>query len=440
MFGNRVDDAFVNQVPAAGAGGRGDGPWGLLVLIGLGIAGFVFWAQNYEIEETARAAGRVIPSQQMQIVQSLEGGLVREIAVREGDRVMPGDLLMQIDDTAFVSESGRLREQEEALRAEAVRLEAEAGFAETVTFPPDLLAANPLATSAEEQLFLSQRDQLRRELKVLGDKLLQRRGELEELRAKREKTRAILAPLAEEIEQTEALVERGVVPQVELLRLKARHAELAGDLSVSAASEPRIVAAINEAENEIDAARSVYVLNARQRLARLQLELAVVQENLRAARDRVRRARLVAPVAGTVNTLHVTTLGAVVQPAAPLVEIVPGDDRLLIEADLSPRDIAFVRPGDRASVKITAYDYLVYGALEGEVERISADTLETRDGGQVFRVVIETDRAYLGTEDRPLPITPGMVATVDIQTGSKTVLSYLAKPLLRARSEALRER
>ncbi|GGH32490.1 membrane fusion protein, adhesin transport system [Cribrihabitans marinus] len=438
MFGNRIEDGFVNHVSAAGSGAPG--PWRLLLVIALGLVGFAAWAYTYEIEESASAAGRVIPSRQLQVVQSLEGGIVRAIAVQEGDLVAPGDVLLEIDDTLFRSELGRLSEQEGALRAEAARLEAEAVLARTMEVPEDLRARSPLATRAEEQLFLSQREQLSRELEVLSDQLVQRRAELAELRARRDKTRDVLAPLTEEIAQTQALVERGVVPAVELLRLRGRHAELTGELSVSAASEPRLAAAITEVERQIDATRSAYVLTARQRLARLQVELAVVQENLRAARDRVTRATLRAPVRGTVNTLHVTTIGAVTQPGAPLVEIVPAGDTLLIEADLSPRDVAFVQVGDPASVKISAYDYLVYGALQGRVERVGADTLETRERGEVFRVVISTDRAYLGSQAQPLPITPGMVATVDIQTGRKTVLSYLAKPILRARSEALRER
>ncbi len=440
MFGNRDDDEFVNRVPAEGTVARGDGPWRLLLVIAFGLLAFGYWASTYEIEEIAHASGRVIPSQKVQIVQSLEGGIISDIRVSEGDLVAPGDVLMQIDDTRFSSERGRLAEQEEALMAEAVRLEAEAKLLPGLEFPEDLKTRNPLATLAEEQLFLSQRDQLTRELEVLGDKLTQRQIELVELTTRREKTRAVLAPLSQEIKQTEDLVEKGVVPEVEMLRLQSRLADLNGDIAISEASETRVLASISEAENQIDAARSAYVLNARQRLARLQLELAVVQENLRAADDRVRRAGLRAPVRGTVNKLHLTTLGAVVQPGAALIEIVPADDSLLIEANLNPRDVAFVRPGANASVKISAYDYLVYGSLEGQLERISADTLETRDGFEFFRVIVRTDRSFLGNEENPYPITPGMIATVDIQTGSKTVLSYLAKPLLRARSEALRER
>jgi len=303
-----------------------------------------------------------------------------------------------------------------------------------------LQTRNPLATVAEQQVFLSRRDQLSRELRVLEAQLSQRRSELNEVQALRARTRAITAPLSEEIALTQDMFARGLIPQIELLRLQSRMAELTGDIAVSEASELRMNAAIAEAENQIDAARSAYVLTARQRLAKLQVELAIVQETLRSANDRVTRAQLRAPVRGTVNTINAKTIGAVVQPGAPLVEIVPIDDSLLIEADLGPRDIAFVSTGEPASVKISAYDYVIYGALEGQVIRIGADTIASQDGAEFFRVIVRTDKSYLGTEDDPLPITPGMIASVDIQTGEKTVLSYLAKPILRAQSEALRER
>lgn len=440
MFGNRIEDEFANSVGQAQVALRDRGPGRLLVIIALGIAGFVYWASVYQIEETARADGRVIPSQQVQVVQSLEGGIIRSIDVAEGDLVEAGQVLMQIDDTRFASERGELEEREEALLAEAARREAEARNEAELSFAEELMARNPLATQAEAQVFASRRDQLGRELQVLQNQLTQRRSALDELRAERQRSREILAPLSQEIGQTEDLVERGLVPQVELLRLKSRFAELNGDISVSAAREPRLQAAVSEAENQIEAVRSSYVLSARQRLAELQLELAVVQETLRRADDRVLRAQLRAPVRGTINTINATTIGAVIQPGAPLVEVVPADDSLLIEANLGPRDIAFVRTGERASVKISAYDYLVYGALEGEVVRIGADTLTTAEGVEFFKVIVRTDKSYLGTEDNPLPITPGMIASVDIQTGQKTVMSYLAKPILRAQSEALRER
>jgi len=440
MFGNRVEDEFANNVSGADAAPKDGGSWGLLVVIALGLAGFVGWAATYKIEETARATGRVIPSQEVQVIQSLEGGIVRAVSVREGDIVEAGDVLMQIDDTRFDAARGELLERETAIRAEIARLEAEAAFANEIAFPAGLRTRNPLATTAEEQVFLSRRDQLEQELQVLGSQLTQRQSELNEVRAQRDRTRAMIVPLNAEIALTQEMFDRGLIPQIELLRLQSRMAELAGDVTVSEATELRMLGAIDEAENQIDAARSAYVLTARQRLARLQVDLAVVEETLRSANDRVTRAQLRAPVRGTVNTINAKTIGAVVQPGAPLVEIVPVDDRLLIEAELGPRDIAFVRTGEPASVKISAYDYLVYGALEGEVLRIGADTIETAEGAEFFRVIVQTDKSYLGSESDPLPITPGMIASVDIQTGEKTVLSYLAKPILRAQAEALRER
>ena len=440
MFGNRIEDEFINNIKGADAALKDRSPWGLLFVIAFGLIAFVAWAATYRIEETARAVGRVIPSQQVQIVQSLEGGIVRQVTVREGDVVEAGDVLMQIDDTRFDSERGELLERDTAILAEIARLEAEASFSDQITFPGGLRTRNPEATAAEEQVFLSRRDQIERELEVLRAQLVQRESELNEVRAMRERTRNIIAPLSEEIALTQEMFERGLVPQIELLRLQSRMAELSGDIAVSEASELRLQAAIDEATQQIDAARSAYVLTARQRLAKLQVELAVVREALRSANDRVTRAQLRAPVRGTINTINAKTIGAVVQPGAPLIEIVPIDDSLLIEADLGPRDIAFVKTGEPASVKISAYDYVIYGALEGEVVRIGADTISSEEGTEFFRVIVRTDKSYLGSEDNPLPITPGMIASVDIQTGEKTVLPYLAKPILRARSEALRER
>jgi adhesin transport system membrane fusion protein len=282
-------------------------------------------------------------------------------------------------------------------------------------------------------------DQLDREIAVLEAQRDQRRGDLAELLAERAKLETVVAPLREELILTEDLAASGAVPRIELLRLRARLAELEGDLAVGRAQEPNLVSAIAEAEGQIGVARAAYVTAARTRLARLGVELAVVQESLRAAEDRVTRTELRAPVRGTVNALNVTTVGQVVQPGAALAQIVPEGGALEIEVEVPPADVAFIRPGDAASVKITAYDYLVYGALAGRVDRIGADTLRDAEGREFFRLTIVTDRTDLGREGESLPVTPGMTATVDIQTGRRTVLSYLIQPVLRIRSEALRE-
>ncbi|MFB9149374.1 HlyD family type I secretion periplasmic adaptor subunit [Roseovarius ramblicola] len=441
MFGPRTEEDFVNDATADRPRGRGRGPWLLLLLIAGGIAAFVAWAALYRIEEVTRGTGRVVPTSQIQVVQSLEGGIVAEIGVREGDVVRKGDVLMRIDDTSAGAERGELREREAALIAEAARAGAEAQGGETLEFPDGLADRAPGATAAEREVFLSRRAQLESELSVLRNKLSQRQSGLRELEATVTKLETQIAPLTEEIELTGGLVESGAVPRIELLRLQSRMAELEGELAVSRARLPGLSAAIDEAESQIRAARTGYVLTARERLARINGDLAVLREALRAATEKVSRTSLRAPVNGTVNTVHVTTIGAVVQPGAPLVELVPRDDQLLIEARIRPGDVAFIRPGDAASVKITAYDYLVYGALDGTVQRIGADTVEDSEGTEFFRVMVRTRESALEADDgTPLPISPGMVAQVDILTGRKTVLDYLSRPLRRAQSEALRER
>lgn len=440
MFQTGQDNEFANDISAAALTDKSNSNWRLLFVLLAGIGGFLAWAYVFEIEEVTRGPGRVIPSSQVQVVQSLEGGIVRSIDVHEGATVEAGQVLMHLDDTGFSAQLGELLEKESALLAEKSRLEAEAALSGQFSFPRGLESRNSLATTAEKEVFLARRTQLDQELSVLQNRLTQRQAELAELEALRKKIATRLEPLDEEIELTEELVLRGAVPKIELLRLKSQRAELTGDLIIARASEPRATASILEAETQIQAARASYVSSARERLARLQVELAVVQEGLRAAKDKVTRTAVRAPTNGIVNTLNVSTIGAVVQPGAPLAEIVPADDRLLVEVDIRPQDVAFIRPGEQASVKITAYDYLVYGSLSGRVVRIGADTIENAQGDQFFRIVVETEKAHLGSDEKPLQIIPGMVASVDIQTGRKSVLSYLGKPVLRASAEALRER
>lgn len=440
MFGARIEDSYL-QTPGqiAGRGGGRTG-WLLLLAIAGGVGGFVYWAATSEIEEVARGVGQVVPSQQVQVVQSLEGGIITALEVDEGDLVAPGQVLAQISDVGFAAARGELLQSRDALLAEAARLQAEAEMSDTIAFPAGLPERAPGAVAAELGVLETRRAQLDSELQVLEDRRAGRQGELAELQAEAIKLSTVLGPLREEVALTEDLVARGAVPRIELLRLRARLAEIEGDLAVGAARTPTLEAAIREAGAQMDAARAGYALRARQRLARVQLELAVVEEGLEAATDRVERTVLRAPARGIVNRISATTIGAVIQPGAPLLEIVPVEDRLMVEADIPPRDIAFIAEGDPASVKITAYDFLVYGALEGRVARIGADTVQDTEGNPVFRVAIRTEQDHLEHNGAQLPIIPGMQAQVDIQTGNRTVLSYLLNPLLRAGSEALRER
>ena len=438
MFSLRTaDEEYVNR-----PGGRdaGAGLWVLLLAILALIAGFVVWASVFEIEEVTRASGRVVPSSQVQSVQSSEGGVVVAIEASEGDVVEPGQVLFRIDDTRVQSSLGELEQRYQALSAELIRLRAEASGADSLAFSEDA-GLNARAVEAQTAVFETRRKQLELELTVLRDRLAQRLAERQELVAKRARLEAVAAPLRREVEISEELFADGTFSEIEILRLRGSLAEIDGDLTVLAASEDRALASIAEVETQISSARSAYGLAAQERISVVLAELAIVEETLRAARDRVSQTALRAPVRGTINRINITNVGSVVQPGALVAEIVPLDDSLLIEAEVNPRDVAFVRVGAPASVKITAYDYLRYGDLPAQVERIGADALQTSEGAPYFQVMLRTEETGLsGDGGENLSISPGMVASIDIQSGRKTVLEYLIQPVLRAQHEALRER
>lgn len=434
---SRQDDEYVNR-----PGGRdgGTGLWALLLAIILLMSGFMVWASVFELEEVTRASGRVVPSSQVQSVQAPEGGVVSVISVREGDVVEPGQVLFQIDDTGVQSSLGELRQRLQALSAELVRLRAEADSSEKIEFP-DNHGWNPRVVAAEQAIFATRQQQLSLELDVLRDRLAQRQADARELVAQQERLLSVVAPLRQEVRISEELFADGTFSEIEILRLRGELARVEGDIVVLAAQQDRAEAGVAEIETQISSAQSSYELTAKERISVVLADLAVVEESLIAARDRVSRTALRAPVRGTINRVNITNVGGVVQSGTVLAEIVPLDDSLLVEAQVSPKDVAFVRVGAPASVKITAYDYLRYGDLSARVERIGADALLTEDGGSFFQVMLRTDDTSLKDENgEELSISSGMIASVDIQSGQKTVLEYLIQPVLRAQHEALRER
>lgn len=440
MFGENTEDAFANNISASNIRTSSGGFWPLLLII-IGMIGlFGVWAYFTEIEQVTSGQGRVIPSSHLQVVQTLEGGIVSAITVNEGDFVEKGQEVMQIDDTSFSSQLGELRQREFSLIVERQRLQTEAKLQTELVFSQDIKKENEASIAAELQVFNSRRQQLLNELEVLENRLSQRRFELLEAEAQSRKLAATLSPLQRETNLTERMVKRGIVPEVELLRLKSRVAELSGELEIMEAAKPRIEASIDEALNLSNNAKNNYVLSARERLAKLETELAVVQETIKAASDRVRRALIRAPVRGIVNKINVATIGAVLQPGRDIMEIVPIDDALMIETRIRPQDVAFIKPNEEASIKLTAYDYLIYGDIKGQVVRIGADTIADANGDEFYQVVVRAENAFLNVEENKLPVIPGMVATVDIKSGTNTVMSYLLKPILRAKNEALSKR
>ncbi|MGY3446423.1 MULTISPECIES: HlyD family type I secretion periplasmic adaptor subunit [unclassified Bradyrhizobium] len=382
------------------------------------LATFVVWAHFAVLDEVKRGSGRVVPSRQMQVVQSLEGGIVGDILVREGDIVQQGQSLMRIDDTKFASEFGEIRERRAAMAARVARLDAEARGRSELTFPDDLDKMVPAAVATETSVFKMRGQKVAQDIDVLNQQVTRLTGSLKLL--EREQT------------LTRKLYEQKVVPEIEMLRLDRQATEMKGQLA--------------EAQSKIANITASFRSQADEDLAKSRADLAVLDENIKSAQDRVRRTDLKAPVHGIVNKLNISTIGAVVQPGANLMDIVPLDDTLLVEGRIRPQDIAFIRPDQDAVVKISAYDSSVYGSLKGKVERISADTIvddkaeKTERPETFYRVMVRTDKNHLGTEQHPLPIIPGMVTTVEVLTGEKSVLDYIVKPARLLRDEALRER
>ena len=383
------------------------------------LATFLVWAHFAVLDEVKRGNGRVVPARQMQVVQSLEGGIVGDILVQEGSIVQQGQSLMRIDDTKFASEFGEIRERRAAMAARVTRLEAEARGKGELIFPDQLDQVVPSAVATESSVFKMRAQKLAQDVDVLNQQVARLGGTLK--------------LLDRELALTRKLYEQKVVPEIEMLRLDRQATEMRGQLA--------------EAQSKIASTISSFRSQADEDLAKSKGDLAVLDENIKSAQDRVRRTDLKAPVHGIVNKLNVTTVGAVVQPGANVMEIVPLDDTLLVEGRIKPQDIAFIRPGQDAVVKISAYDSSVYGSLKGKVERISADTIVDDKGEKTperqesfYRVMVRTEKNHLGTEQKPLPIIPGMVATVEVLTGEKSVLDYLVRPARTLRDEALRER
>ena len=396
----------------------------------------IIWAALAEIDEVTRGEAKVVPSSQVQIIQSVDGGVVEEILVREGQVVDAGQLLLRVDTTRFDSSLGESRASQAALRAKAERLQA---LTQGRAFnpPADLVKEAPNLVAQERSQYDAKRAEIAAQVSIAQSQLSQRQQELNEATARREQAERGLELVQRELSATRPMVATGAVSEVEVLRLEQQVARLRGDREQATAQISRVRAAINEAQRRIDEVQ----LNARSQLgaelSETMSRLSALSEGGRALADKVAKAEIKSPVRGTVKRLLVNTVGGVVQPGREVVEVVPLDDALILEAQITPKDIAFLRPGLEAMVKFTAYDFAIYGGLQADVESIGADSVVDDKGNAFYIVRLRTRQASLG---EGLPIIPGMVAQVDILTGKKTVLAYLLKPVLRAKANALSER
>lgn len=407
------------------------------------IAFFLFlivWANFAEVDEVTRGDGKAIPSSKVQKIQNLEGGIVAEIFAKEGQIVEIGDPLLRLDDTRFASNVGETEADRLAMAMRVERLSAEVED-RPLKIEEELRKFAPSQAANEESLYQSRRQQLHDEIGGLQEQLVQRQQELREFSAKQAQYRNSLQLLRQEISMSEPLVARGAVSQVEVLRLRRAEVENRGQLDSTSLAIPRAEAAIREVQSKIDETRGKFRSEALTQLNEARTELNKATATGKALDDRVTRTMVTSPVRGIVKQLLINTIGGVIQPGSDIVEIVPLDDTLVIEAKIRPQDIAFLHPGQEATVKFTAYDYTIYGGLKAKLEQIGADTITDEDKKTTYYLIkLRTDRSHLGSDAKPLLIIPGMVATVDIMTGKKTIMSYLLKPIIKARTEALRER
>jgi adhesin transport system membrane fusion protein len=412
----------------------------LLVAIAAFFVIFVLWANLAPLDEVTRGQGKIIPSTQVQALQSLDAGVVDAFLVKEGDEVKVGQVLVRLSDIEASSDLGANKARYLGLLAAITRMQAEAEGKSTVEFPQEVVEGSPSSVTEELNSFRANRQQILGQMNILQQQLTQREQEVRELNTRISDLRGVISMQREEKEMVEPLVARGSAPKMELLQLeralKERGAELNGYLS----SLPRAQAAAEEARARIKDLESSARAQAQTELSAKQIELNEIKERFSALKDRKTRTELKSPVNGIIQELTVNTIGGVVRPGEDLIKIVPKDDQLIVEAKVKPSDRAFIHPGQKAVIKLTAYDFSIYGGLDGELTYISQDTFEDEEGNSFYTVRLRTDKTHLVHKGEKKQITTGMVTTVDILTGKKTVMQYLLKPFIKTLDNAMNER
>jgi adhesin transport system membrane fusion protein len=368
----------------------------LYILVIFLLAGLI-WARVAKLDEVTRGIGKIVPASQVQVIQNLEGGILSNIYVKEGDTVEKGQMLAQLDDTLFAAQYKQGYAKYITLLASIARLEAETQHKSQITFPSEV-QNEPKLISQETKLFNSKMRLLNNTMKNFQHsyKLAIR-----------------------QLNITKPLVKQGVMSKIDLIHIQKE---------------------VSSIKTRMDSYKDDFYETEMTELNGKKAEASILAENLAALKDRMRRTTIKSPVTGIVKQIYTNTLGGVIKPAEPIMEVVPLNDNLVVEAHVQPKDIAFIKIGQDAKVKVTAYDYAIYGGLEGKVTHVSADTSMDPRGNSFYEVTIKTDKNYFGSKVGSLPIMPGMTAQVDIITGKKPVMYYLLKPLLRAKEKAMRER
>jgi adhesin transport system membrane fusion protein len=426
-------------------------------LVSLAISFFV-WAFFAELDQVTTGLGKVIPSSQIQVIQSLDGGIMQDMYVKEGMIVKKGQALVRIDATRFRSDFAQQEQEVYSLQANVRRLETElnsivitdmaSDWREQVkitklplTFSAELTELEPELIKRQKEEYSGRLDSLSNQLEILVRQIQQRQQETKELASKIKTLTKSFQLVSRELSLTKPLADKGIVPEVELLKLERTVNDIQGELATLRLLRPKVKASQDEAILKRREAVFTFAAETRTQLSDLQTKLSRMSEAQVGAQDKVNKAEITSPVNGTIKSIHINTLGGVVQPGVDIIEIVPSEDQLLIETKIIPKDIAFLHPGLPAVVKVTAYDFTRYGGLNGIVEHISADTTQDEEGNSFYIVKVRTELSSLTRDDgTEMPIIPGMLTSVDVITGKRTILEYILNPILRAKDTALRER
>ncbi len=429
---------FMNELEAAT---RLQPAWhaNILLMTIIMLVVFIFvWAGLSKVEIITRGQGQVVPSSEIQVVQSLEGGILAELNIDEGDRVEKGQILARIENVAFASEERGIEAQSLALNLKQLRLNAEINNADFI-IPDYMISQNQTLADNEMKLYKSRQNELKQAMSNADEAVRKGDANLREINATINRLSESRKLLQQQLDITRNLVAKNAMPKLEAIKQEREYSDIQGDLNAAVQRKSGLQSDLATAKNSVEEVKARFKSEALTELSDVETRLSSIKESLTAAGDRVDRTELRAPADGVVKTVAQGTIGGIVEPAMKLIEIVPLDDDLKITSQIAPADIAFLKVGQDVNVKITAYDAQKFGSLSGTLKRISADTIEDREGNIFFEIDVVTDKNYLGTRDNPLPIIPGMVAETEVITGERSILSYMIKPFLRARDRAMTE-
>lgn len=420
----------------------------LFIVIATFFTGALTWAYWAQIDELARGQGKVIPSAKIQTIQSLDGGIISEILIKEGTFIKKGEPLMKIDTTRFKASLDENRNALEDLIASKIRLKAEMNVnifkkAPKLVFNNKKLDKYPEIIEIQKYIFQTRFAELNTSIKILKIQKKQKKQELVELKSKKKQLNRSLQLIKEEMKTIEKLVQRKALSNIDFIAIKKEYNNILGDYTATSLAIPRSEFAVVESENKIEEKINMFKSTAAKELQKVSTEMKRYESKVISEKDKLDKTVILSPVDGIIKLINFNTIGGVVKSGIDLIEIVPNSEVLLVEAKIDPKDIAFINPSQKAIVKITAYDFSIYGGLDGKIVEISADSIkdkESKDGKTYYKVVIQTNQNYLEKDGKKFSIIPGMVASVDIVTGQKSILDFILKPILKTKNSALHER